>query len=408
MFENVAVIIPVIRPDKAKTAIEAVRLHCPGAEIIAEQDHGQIGCPEMLDRLLAKTDKQLIMFLGDDTIIQPDALQNALRDMDALPDGWGVVGLHTEPGNDHAHWLADRRILEHIPGGQFFSTEYRHCYGDDEIKDIAIELGRWAYASDALVKHDHPITGGKTDEHYQRAYTDEALRHDFNTYCRRKRQRKGFKLAIGFPLVDPNIPVQFFLSFACMDKPTQYTLLVPEMPHGPFSNSLAEARNSLAIQALTEGATHLLMCDTDQVYPPDTLTKLLSHNVDICGVKVHSRWPPFAPIFYRGSIGRYKQIPDDEMESGELVEIDATGTGCLLINMEVFNKVDPPWFKYSVKDGRPVGEDIWFCSQAREKGIGIHVDTSIEVGHLASIEINGSFHKLFRKIGNSQLKNTEV
>jgi predicted peroxiredoxin len=134
------------------------------------------------------------------------------------------------------------------------------------------------------------------------------------------------------------------------------------------------------------------MLDTDQVYPRDTLTKLLSHEVDIAGVLVHKRWAPFNPVMLRGTLGKYIIVEDEEMYSGDLVEVDATGTGCLLFDMRVFDKVKYPWFKFSVINEKPVGEDIYFCSKARQSGVRIFVDTSIEVGHLTTMEVNKTLH----------------
>jgi len=216
-------------------------------------------------------------------------------------------------------------------------------------------------------------------------------------YVKRKRERLG-KLAIGFPLVDSTVPVPFFASFVCMAKPSEYTFLMPKFQHGPWSESIANARNSLVEQAQIEGAKWLLMCDTDQVYPPDTLTKLLQHGKDVCGVRVHRRWPPFDPIFYRGSIGQYQNVPDEEAYSGRLIEVDATGTGCLLINMEVFDEMAFPWFAFGVKNGKAVGEDITFCSKVRESGRQIFIDTSIEVGHLTVMEVGKTLHQICKHI----------
>lgn len=392
MFENVSVIIPVVRPDKAKKCIESLELHCPGVEIVFERDIDGIGCPKMMEKLTARTTRQLVMFLGDDTSVKAGCLQNALKKMDSLPDGWGVVGLNTTPGNDHAHFLADKRIIDHVSGGNFFSTEYKHCYGDDELKDIALELGRWAFADDAIVDHDHPINGGENDKFYDKAY--KTLREDQVTYFRRKRERKGGLLAIGLPLVNNNVPVAFFLSYELMKKPEKYTLLVPKFPHGPWSCNLAEARESIVWQALQEGASHLLMCDTDQTYPIDALQKLAAHNVDICGALIHRRWPPFDPVLYRGKLGEYTHVDDKEMFSCGLVEVDATGTGCLLINMAVFDVLSPPFFKFDIFGGRIVGEDFYFCSKAREVGLGIFVDTSVRLGHLTELEINRTFYEI--------------
>ncbi|NCC53832.1 MAG: hypothetical protein EOM20_21870 [Spartobacteria bacterium] len=103
-------------------------------------------------------------------------------------------------------------------------------------------------------------------------------------------------------------------------------------------------------------------------------------------------------------MGKYEFISDEEMYSGDLVEIDATGTGCILINMDVCDVLDPPWFKFTTVRDRPVGEDIYFCSKVREAGLKIAVDTSIEVGHLATVEINRVFHAAYQKIANHNRK----
>ena len=384
-----------------KRCVAALKKWAPDVEIVAEEDHDRIGVPLMIARLTAKTTRPIVCFLADDTVPLEGFLVAGLKAMESLPDGWGVVGLNWRDDTDRAgHWLIHKNMLP-LLDGEFHHTGYKHCYGSDELTDRAKEMGRYVKADDSRIIHDSPIdTGGsfEDDDVLQRAYGENGTRQqDFMLYASRKRKRLN-KLAIGFPLVDDSVPVQFFTSFACLEKPSEYTLLLPEFPHGPWGANIADARNSLMIQALESGASHLLMCDTDQVYPPDTLTKLLSHNVDVCGVRVHSRWPPYAPVFYRGRLGQYEFIPDEEMYSGDLVEVDATGTGCILINMDICDKVDPPWFKFSTVNERPVGEDIYFCSKVREAGLKIAVDTSIEVGHLSTIEINRFFHMAYKQI----------
>lgn len=404
MFDNVSVIIPIVRPDKAERAIEAVELHCPGVEIIAERDIDGIGCPKMVKKLTEKTTRDMVMFLGDDTIIKAGALQSAVKHMASLPDGWGVVGLCTFPGKEndaHSHWLAHKKMLP-LLGGEFFSTEYEHCFCDNELEDITKEHGRWVWAQDAQIYHDHPIVGGEPDPFYDVAYGGGKYGRDRTAYYRRKRERKGGLLAIGFPLVSETVPIQFFTSYAAMNKPDQYILLMPQFPHGPLNGTLAEARNSLVFQALQEGASHLLMMDTDQTYPVDTLSKLASHEVDICGVRVHRRWMPFEPIFMRGDQDCYTHVSDDEMFSGKLIEVDATGTGCLLFNMSVFDRIKDPWFKNDFYKGKPVGEDFYFCNKVRKEGVKIHIDTSIEVGHLATIEVNKWLYKICKQIIHKQ------
>lgn len=205
------------------------------------------------------------------------------------------------------------------------------------------------------------------------------------------------KLAIGFPVVEPTVPISFFMSFTAMDKHS-YTLLTPQFPVGRFLADIAAARNSLVHQAREEGCTHLLMLDTDQTYPMDTITRLASHDVDVVGARIHRRWPPFEVLMNRGYVGNYRHVPDEECFSGELVEVDATGTGCLLINMAVFERLERPWFKLGATNkGKPVGEDFGFCHRAREADIRIFVDTAVAVGHLTTMEIGRQAYELFKK-----------
>lgn len=388
---NVTIIIPYIRPEKLKNCIEAIQADGFEGTIYALQDIAHVGCPRMVKHMMENVKTDLVMFLGDDTVPEPGLMGAALEVMELLPDGMGVVGLNTD-GESKQHWMAHKSMLP-LLDGEFFHTGYKHCFCDDELRDRAQELKRWAYATKAKVKHDHPIKTGETDTSYDSAYS--AYWDDRAIYVRRKRLRLE-KFAIGFPLVSDTLPVQFFVSYSCMEKPGSYIFLMPQFPHGPWIGSIADARNSLVEQAQMEGCSWLFMLDTDQVYPTDALFKLLRHNVPICGVRVHRRWPPFDPIFYRGELGKYKPVPDAEMFSGDLIEVDATGTGCVLFNMEVFDQVAAPWFQFGQVDGKPVGEDISFMSKAREKGIQIYVDTSIDVGHLSSMVISRGLYELYK------------
>lgn len=359
--------ISVIVTAPENGCLNSIERHLPHAEVVAAENSRGIRRPELVNKLAGETEREWVLFTEGDAEIEPE-LWGSIPE-----DWWGVV--YTGKG----YWMAHKKMLDILPDNQFLNDAYLHCFCDDEMMDIAREAGRWMECKTA---GPPPVKKGISE--YER---------DKATYIARKRERLG-KVAIGFPLVDDRVPVGFFTSFSCMEKPREYTLLMPKFPHGPYSGSIADARNSLVEQAQMEGARYLLMLDTDQVYPPETLTKLLSHKVDVCGVRVHRRWMPFDPIFLRGDIGSYKSVSEEEMYSGDLIDVDATGTGCLLFDMTVFDKVDYPWFKLDIQDNKPVGEDIYFCSKARKAGVRICVDTAIEVGHLTTIEVNRWLHKI--------------
>jgi len=209
------------------------------------------------------------------------------------------------------------------------------------------------------------------------------------------KRRKDFKLGIGVPNTEKTMNPYFFDSFVVMDKPIDFTYMRP--PYVGYVG-IDTARNSLVTQALENGCSHILMMDTDQMYPHDTITKMLRHNLPVVGAIVHRRYPPFDPIMLRGAIGSFVKVPDEECFSGELVKVDATGCGCVLYDMEVFMKTKPPWFEiYQLESDKDVGEDIGFCGKLSEAGFDIYVDTSIEIVHTANIGVNRSFYEIYKK-----------
>jgi len=129
------------------------------------------------------------------------------------------------------------------------------------------------------------LEGGNFDEnikHYDEQIdafiqeTQEAAKNDDNE----------IRLAIGVPCSFPSVPASFFHSYALMNKPA-HTYIHANNGH------IDDLRNNIVERALYEGVTHLIMMDVDQVYPPETIKKLLAHNLPVVGCRVHRRYPPF-------------------------------------------------------------------------------------------------------------------
>jgi hypothetical protein len=211
----------------------------------------------------------------------------------------------------------------------------------------------------------------------------------------------NFSLGIGVPLSHHMIPSDFFDSFISLEKPPFIYL---RTSNGPID----EMRNNIVRGAMENRCTHLIMMDTDQCYHPRTITRLLSHQLPVVGALVYRRYPPFDPLMLKGEINRYQNIMEWEPES--LVEVDATGTGCIMFDMQVFRNMPAPWFRMrrDPQTWQVVGEDIGFCSDLRAAGYKIFVDTSVPAGHLSQIQVTDGMWKLWRKLSDAKANALKV
>ena len=144
-----------------------------------------------------------------------------------------------------------------------------------------------------------------------------------------------------------------------------------------------EARNLIVSSALEmEGqlgarVSHIFFLDDDVLVSRDTLIQLLSHNRPIVSGLYYAKSHTPQPLLFKAPY----QGPATEWPAGELVECYAHGMGCTLITREVFEAVEPPWFK--TEEGRLEGhefishtEDVYFLERAAQAGFSPCVDTS--------------------------------
>lgn len=204
------------------------------------------------------------------------------------------------------------------------------------------------------------------------------------------------KLAIATPLSGNVVPVEYFESVLAMKKPADYIFLRAGSYQG-----VAHMRNQLVEGAKQYGCTHILFLDVDHRHNIDTIPMLMSHNKPIVSGLSFMRQDPYEPCMFRGMINRYETVT--EWEEDELVEVDSVGCACLLIDMEVFENIERPWFDFianpdpTVKYG--IGEDVYFCNKAKMAGYKIYVDTSIQNSHLGIVEVNKEFSDKWNKHG---------
>ncbi len=213
----------------------------------------------------------------------------------------------------------------------------------------------------------------------------------------------NFHLAIGIPCSFPFVPIDFVYSILYMERP-DYTLIHAD--NGPIDT----LRNDIVEKALEAGATNLIMMDTDMAYHPLTITRLLSHKLPIVGALSFRRYPPFDSIMLKvvevdEKYNRYESI--DDWTEGELVEVDATGAGCIMFDMEIFRRMPRPWFRFQ-KDadtGATIGEDIGFCQDLKAAGYRIFVDTSVPCDHLTHMRVSRATNRLYMAMKTKEQQN---
>ncbi|MBN3037160.1 MAG: hypothetical protein JW834_01815 [Candidatus Diapherotrites archaeon] len=185
-------------------------------------------------------------------------------------------------------------------------------------------------------------------------------------------------LTIGIPALE-SVPIAFFNAYNALLKPARtVTVTTTYKP-------LDVARQRIAENMSTD---YLLFMDTDTLPPANAFQKLVAHDVPIVGGLYFQKTPPFKPLLWKRREGDPPFWPITKWASGEVVEVDGTGCGFLLVKKEVFDALEKPFFKWT-----EVGEDFYFCDKAREAGFKVFVDTSVECKHLTSLGVGYDFYK---------------
>jgi glycosyltransferase involved in cell wall biosynthesis len=316
--------------------------------------------------------------LGGSCLIGPQPMWRK-----AVHDGYGLFDADMVTSGDYEFWI---RIAQ--------TNKFYH---------VSQTLGLYMERADS-VEHSNRraqyLENKKITETYGKAAReDKAINRIDGIECGWSKA-EICKLGIGIPLSFPWVPSSFFHSFVHIERPDFIYL---HADNGPVSG----LRNEIVKKALLEGCTKLIMMDVDQVYHPQTIMRLLSHNLPVVGALVHRRYPPFDSLMLKvvevdDHFNGYESI--DEWNEGELVEVDATGGGCLMFDMDIFKKLPYPWFRDDKQaPGLPnIGEDIGFCQDLKAAGYRIFVDTSIPAGHLAVMIINTATNRLYRAMQNEK------
>ena len=88
--------------------------------------------------------------------------------------------------------------------------------------------------------------------------------------------------------------------------------------------------------------------------------------------------------------GRLRLCADGEHEKrGQFVRVDKIGAGALLVNRQVWEQVNPPWFRWIPQEdsllSMGTGEDVYFCDQLKKAGIAVWASRML-AGHYRTLD----------------------
>lgn len=147
----------------------------------------------------------------------------------------------------------------------------------------------------------------------------------------------------------------------------------------PIHTYIHVARRDCVLEAKKAGSSHIWFVDSDMMWRGNPLEQLAKHDKHIIGAHYNERTlPQTSTVKIEKGKRHVGKLPD------HIFQCHAVATGCLLVDMQVFEKIEKPWFFYEHNDEGEIttGEDMWFCEQAHKAGFGVWCDPSIELRHI--------------------------
>lgn len=160
--------------------------------------------------------------------------------------------------------------------------------------------------------------------------------------------------------------------------------------------NVSTARNLVVEKFLDDtDADWLFMCDTDMMFTGGAISRLIQFGEPvISGVYLTSGEKPKPCMYNRIAETGEQYVPVQEWKSGDLLEVDAVGAGCLLVHRDVYRDIREkipneaaPWFQEVQQGNKLVGEDFIFCQRAQACGFKVKVDTASHFGHIKGVLI---------------------
>lgn len=188
--------------------------------------------------------------------------------------------------------------------------------------------------------------------------------------------RKGIALAIVSGRA--TVPVEMIPALCMQSWPTNINMAIITR----YGMSTDEGRISAVKDAQALGSKYIWFVDDDTVPPIDAgrhLVYLLEQNANVMvagGIYTTRVAPPEPIVYMEPGAGSHW-----DWKVGETFKCWGLGTGCMMINMEVFDHIEQPWFKTTMEADKKQTDDLYFCERVHAAGFDIMAHGGILCHH---------------------------
>lgn len=206
------------------------------------------------------------------------------------------------------------------------------------------------------------------------------------------------KVFIAIPCLE-TVPALFCQSLALLQRAGD-TMVGFEM-----GSLVYEARNRLARQAIKSEADYVLWLDSDMVFSPDFLQRMMTvskeNDIDFLTAVCFRRKPPYTPTLFDrlektdagASYTALMSVPDGRFTVG------ACGFAGVLMTTDVLMSVAASNSGRMFDPIKGMGEDVSFCWRARQCGYDIWCNSSLEMGHVGTFVVTREFFEAYSEKG---------
>lgn len=195
-----------------------------------------------------------------------------------------------------------------------------------------------------------------------------------------------------FPAVVIVVPSSTLARFIAFELSVE-ALLVPSGSHLSRAMSANIALNCNEAVRLYPEAWGYWFIDDDHQFDQHTLLRLMAHDQPVVVPVTCLKDPSFLPVLYKGervdpATGFKQFMPYTWRELDGLtglVDVFACGRSGMLVRRDVFQTIPGPWFQMGQTNPEYAGEDMYFASVLRARGIPIKADLDLTFGHIGPV-----------------------